>query len=138
MMNICYLSKLIPNKTKVFKIENLSIENKKTLILSNLEPGRRLYINVLAQNLKTKELITFQTTEIFTGGGRRFWWRLFRNLFIIGLVIALIIFINKYRKAREELIFLKGEAVAKTEREMSGYSGYDSEAIKYSTLGSGD
>ena len=137
MMNICYLSKLIPNKTKVFKIENLSIENKKTLILSNLEPGRRLYINVLAQNLKTKELITFQTTEIFTGGGRRFWWRLFRNLFIIGLIIALIIFINKYRKAREELIFLKGEAVAKTEREMSGYSGYDSEAIKYSTLGSG-
>ena len=45
----------------------------------------------------------------------------------------------KYRKAREELIFLKGEAVAKTEREFAGMNtgNYSSQGIKYSTLSSG-
>jgi hypothetical protein len=139
MANICYLSRLTLDKDRIFKIESLSVENKNALILSDLDPGQIYYINVLAQNKKTKELITFHPIEVFTGGRRpRFWWSILRNIFIIGLFIFLCIFMYKYRKAREELIFLKGEAVAKTEREFAGMSSgkYSSQGIKYSTLSS--
>ena len=140
MMNICYLSRLIPNKTRIFKVDNIKSEKNNSLILSNLDHGNRYYITVLAQNTKTKEILTFHPIEVFTGGRRRgFWFKLFRNLILIALIILLGIYINKYRQAKEELIFLKGEAVAKTTREMSGMSSmnYDSQGIKYSTLGSG-
>ena len=140
MMNICYLSRLIPNKTKIFKVESITAEKNNAIILSNLEPGNRFYISVLAQNTKTKEILTFHPIEIFTGGRRRgFWYRIFRNIILIALVIFLGIYIYKYRQAREELIFLKGEAIARTSREMSGMSSmnYDSQGVKYSTLGSG-
>ena len=137
--NICYLSRLSPNDKKVFRLESLSIENKNSLIISDLIPGNKYYINVLAQNTKTKELITFHPIEIFTGGRHpMFWWSVIRNIFIVGLIIILIYYVYKYRKAREELVFLKGEAVAKTEKEFSGInSGYNSQSYKYSTLGSG-
>ena len=138
MANICHLSRLTPDKEKVFKLESLTVENKKALIISDLEPGNTYYINVLVQNLKTKELLTFHPIEVFTGGRHpRFWWHLFRNIFIVGLIIFLFVFIYKYRKTREELIFLKGEAVAKTEREFAGMNRGGYEGVKYSTLSSG-
>jgi hypothetical protein len=140
MMNICYLSRLIPNKTRIFKVDSITSEKNNALILSNLEPGNQIYISVLAQNTKTKEILTFHPIEIFAGGRRHgYWYRLFRNIILIALIIFLGIYIYKYRQAREELIFLKGEAVAKTSREMTGMSSmnYDSQGIKYSTLGSG-
>ena len=140
MGNICYLSRIELDKNRIFKIENLSIENKNSLIVSDLEPGHTYYINVLVQNLKTKELITFHPIEVFTGGRRPIrWWSLIRNIIIVGLFVFLCVFMYKYRKAREELIFLKGEAVAKTEREFAGMNtgNYNSQGIKYSTLSSG-
>jgi hypothetical protein len=140
MENICRLSRLVPDKDRIFKLSSLTVENKNSLIVSDLEPGQTYYLNILVQNLKTKELLTFHPFEVQTWGRHpRFWKRLLRNLIIIGLIILLCFFIYKYRKAREELIFLKGEAVARTEREFAGMNtgGYDSYGIKYSTLGSG-
>jgi hypothetical protein len=140
MMNICYLSRLTPSKEGVFKIDSITSEKNNAIILSNLVPGNRYYINVLAQNTKTKELITFHPIEIFTGGRRPgFWWDWIRNIFFICLFIILIWYIYKYRRARDELTFLKGEAIAKSEREMTEMNSVsnDSRGIKYSTLGSG-
>ena len=138
--NICYLSKYANSENNVFQIESLSTENKNSLIISNLEPGKIYYINVLVQNTKTKELITFHPIEIFTGGRRpRYWWRFSRNILIICLIIILIFYIYKYRKTKEELIFLKGEAQTKTQSEMYGFDSmkYNPQSIKYSTLGTG-
>ena len=140
MMNICYLSRLTPSKDRIFKIDSITSEKNNAIILSNLVPGNRYYINVLAQNTKTKELITFHPIEIFTGGRRPgFWWDWIRNIFFVCLFIILVWYIYKYRRARDELVFLKGEAIAKTETEMAGMSSVsnNSHGIKYSTLGSG-
>ena len=138
--NICFLSRLTPNQNEIFKMESLSIENKNSLIISDLEPGNRYYINVLAQNTKTKELITFQPIEIISGGGnRRFWWRFIRNIFILCIILVLIYYIYKYRQARDELVFLRGEAMTKTESDFAGFGSmrYGSEGVKYTNLGSG-
>ena len=135
MGSVCYLSRLIPNETTIFKLEGLSIENKTSLILKNLEPGQIYYINVLAQNLRTKELITFHPIEVFAGGRRSVFWRFINIIFIFGLIAFLLYYIYKYKKTQEELVFIKGDALPRSETEMSSY-GYESKTVKYSGLGS--
>ena len=136
MGSICYLSRLTPNDKKIFKIENMYVENKTSLILKNLEPGNRYYINVLAQNLKTKELLAFQPIEVFTGGMHRHYRHFFRTIFILGLICGLIYFAYKYKKTKDELIFLKGDALPKTESDIRNM-GYEAPKVKYTGLGSG-
>ena len=135
MGSICYLSRLIPNKTKIFKIESLTVENQSSLILKELEPGNRYFINVLVQNIKTNELITFRPIEVYAGGRGFSFSKSIYYFVIIGLIIFLVIFIYKYLKAKDELIFLKGDTLPRTEAEMSNF-GYNSKTIEYSGLGS--
>ena len=135
MGSVCFLSRVISNKTKIFKIESMSIENKNSLILKDLEPGNRYYINVLAQNIKTKELITFHPIEVFTGGMRPIFWKSFSFICIIVLTLILAYYIRKYRRAQDELIFLKGDTLTRSEFELDSY-GDDSKNVQYSGLGS--
>ena len=136
MGSICYLSRIALDDNKIFKIESMSVENKTSLILKNLIPGNRYYINVLAQNLKTKELIAFHPIEVFTGGMHPHYRHIFRSLFVVGLIIGLIYFAYQYKKTKEELIFLKGDALPKSAREIKEM-GYESPNVKYTGLGSG-
>ena len=135
MGSICYLSRLTPDENKIFKIESMTIENKTSLILKNLIPGNRYYINVLAQNLKTKELIAFHPIEVFTGGWHPNKRRYMRMIFIIGLIIGLIYFAYKYKKTNDELVFLKGDAYPRTQSEIQNM-GYEAPNVKYTGLGS--
>ena len=136
MGSICYLSRIALDDNKIFKIESMSVENKTSLILKNLIPRNRYYINVLAQNLKTKELIAFHPIEVFTGGMHPHYRHIFRMIFVAGLILGLIYFAYQYKKAKEELIFLKGDALPKSAREIKEM-GYESPNIKYTGLGSG-
>jgi hypothetical protein len=136
MGSICYLSRIALDDNKIFKIESMSVENKTSLILKNLIPGNRYYINVLAQNLKTKELIAFHPIEVFTGGMHPHYRHIFRMIFVVGLILGLIYFAYQYKKTKEELIFLKGDALPKSAREIKEM-GYESPNVKYTGLGSG-
>ena len=135
MGSICYLSRLTPREDRVFKIESMAIENKTSLILKNLIPGNRYYINVLAQNLKTKEFISFHPIEVFTGGMHPHYINFFKIIFMLGLIIGLIYFAYKYKKTKDELVFLKGDAYPRTESEIRNM-GYESPNVKYTGLGS--
>ena len=136
MGSICYLSRVESNKSHIFKIESMSIINKTSLILKDLDYGSTYYINVLAQNLKTQELIAFQTIEVFTGGIKPLFWRVLTFLIIIGLTIILLYFFYKYKTTQEELIFLRGDTLPKTQYEMGNYGYNNSNTVKYSGLGS--
>ena len=48
----------------------------------------------------------------------------------------LLYYFYQYKKAQDELIFIKGDALPRSETEMTGY-GYESKTVKYSGLGSG-
>ena len=136
MGSICYLSKLTPNENKIFKLENLVVSNKSSLILQDLIPRQTYYINVLVQNIRTKELITFRPIEVYSGGSNPYFWRFINFVVVFGLIAFLLYYIYKYKKAQDELIFIKGDAIPRSETEMSGY-GYESKTVKYSGLGSG-
>ena len=135
MGSICYLSRLTPREDRVFKIESMAVENKTSLILKNLIPGNRYYINVLAQNLKTKELIAFHPIEVYAGGVHPHYKNFFRIILMLGLIIGLIYFAYKYKTTKDELVFLKGDAYPKTENEIRNM-GYESPNVKYTGLGS--
>ena len=66
---------------------------------------------------------------------RPFFWKYFSFGLILLLFVLLTYFIIKYRKANDELIFLRGDTIPKTAYEMGGY-GYDSKNIHYSGLSS--
>ena len=136
MGSICYLSRITTNKEEIFKIESMTVENNSALILKDLEPGNRYYINILAQNTKTKELIAFHPIEVYAGGKTTFFWRSIYFILISVLIIILIYYINKYKKANSELIFLRGDTLPRTEMEMDNY-GYNSKNVQYTGLGSG-
>ena len=114
----------------------MTVENNSALILKDLEPGNRYYINILAQNTKTKELIAFHPIEVYAGGKTTFFWRSIYFILISVLIIILIYYINKYKKANSELIFLRGDTLPRTEMEMDNY-GYNSKNVQYTGLGSG-
>ena len=135
MGSICYLSRLTPREDRVFKIESMAVENKTSLILKNLIPGNRYYINVLAQNLKTKELIAFHPIEVYAGGVHPHYKNFFRIILMLGLIIGLIYYAYKYKTTKDELVFLKGDAYPKTEHEIRNM-GYESPNVKYTGLGS--
>jgi hypothetical protein len=48
----------------------------------------------------------------------------------------LLYYFYQYKKAQDELIFIKGDALPRSETEMTGH-GYESKTVKYSGLGSG-
>ena len=135
MGSICYLSRLSPREDRIFKIESMAIENKTSLILKNLIPGNRYYINVLAQNLKTKELISFHPIEVFAGGIHPHYINFFKVIIMLGLIIGFIYFAYKYKMTKDELVFLKGDAYPRTESEIRNM-GYESPNVKYTGLGS--
>ena len=56
-------------------------------------------------------------------------------MIIIGLIAFLSYYIYKYKKTQDELVFIKGDALPRSETEMSSY-GYESKTVKYSDLGS--
>ena len=139
--NICFLSKVANNEKSeedVIKIDNMRVENESALIIENLEYRKKYYINILVQNTKTKELITFQPLAIITGGYLPFpIWRTFLIIFIaIILSAALFIYIVKYRRAQSELAYYGVDSLPKKEIEMRGFnSGGGYERIRYSGLG---
>ena len=135
MGSVCYLSRLSPNETEIFKLEGLTVWNNSYLFLKNLEPGQIYYINILAQNLITKELIAFNPIEVYAGGSSSPFWRFINFMVVFGLIAVLCYYIYKYKKTHNELVFIKGDALPRSEAEMSSY-GYESKTVKYSGLGS--
>ena len=134
MGSICFLSKVISNKSEIFKIDNVALLNNSSLILKDLDPGSSYYINILVQNMRTKELIAFHPIEVFTGGKSNI-GRFIINLILLVLIIIILIYIYKYKHVKDELIFLRGDTLPKTDMEMENYR-LDSK-VQYTGLGSG-
>ena len=60
--SICYLGHFMDEKeqTNIYLLKNIQINDKNEYLMNNINPGKPLYINVLARNIKTNELILFK------------------------------------------------------------------------------
>ena len=108
MESTCYLIKLM-QKNITQKYKNIQIEfddKKKIFKIAGLEGGKEYYMNILASNLNTGEVITYKPVKIVSSLTTR---RLKVALFIF-LIIMLILFLFAafyvYRKYRIQKIEL--------------------------------
>jgi hypothetical protein len=133
--NVCFLSRFVPSENTVFYLEDMKVSNKKALIISGLGYRNQYYIGVLVQNINTRELIAFDPIVIWSGGYLPFplWQTILTNLIIVVLVIAIIVYIKKYRTVKVEIKEIKGEALPKSEFEMPSIG--MTQGIRYSGIG---
>ena len=133
--NVCFLSRFVPSENTVFYLEDMKISNKKALIISGLGYRNQYYIGVLIQNIYTRELIAFDPIVVWSGGYLPFslWQTILTNVIIIGLIVAIIIYVRKYRTVKIEIKEIKGEALPKSEFEMPSIG--MTQHISYSGIG---
>jgi len=101
MESVCYLSRLNKNETLV---ETKDLADKIHATISNLKTDNKYYINVLAKNLDTNDVIAFQPVEIITRG------RSLPTPIIVMIVVAILVliflvwyFYRKYKFTNEVL-----------------------------------
>ena len=116
MESTCYLTKLRQKRTNK-KFESVKIEfNEKDKIfkVTGLEGGKEYYMNILAENDKTGEIITYKPVKIVASVATR---RL-KVFLIIFLVVIFIIFLymaftvyRKYRIQKIELNYVEDQNI---------------------------
>ena len=133
--NVCFLSRFVPSENTVFYLEDMKVSNKKALIISGLGYRNQYYIGVLVQNVNTRELIAFDPIVVWSGGYLPFplWQTILTNIIIIILIVAIIVYIRKYRTVKVEIKEIKGEALPKSEFEMPSIG--MTQGIRYSGIG---
>ena len=133
--NVCFLSRFVPSENTVFYLEDMKVSNKKALIISGLGYRNQYYIGVLVQNVNTRELIAFDPIVVWSGGYLPFplWQTILSNVIIIILIVAIIVYIKKYRTVKVEIKEIKGEALPKSEFEMPSIG--MTQGIRYSGIG---
>ena len=136
--NICYLSQILnkkegtyfnatTNKNEIFVIRNIPLNYRNEYIISNLGNDEKIYINILARNLKTNELTVYKPLEGITGSNSS----ILKKMMISFLVIIILTIIGyvAYNFYRENLYNdFQSPAVPKISTEMgalnTGKGGY--------------
>ncbi len=140
MESVCYLSAMskVYGEKKLYK--NIKMKNGH-IYIKGLKPGTRYFLNLLAQNPKTHELITFKPIQVESGsamsGG---------SLFLIILLVVAVIaigglafyFYKRFKTTQTVLRYEQNDitrmaSVPKTEAEMANIANKN-ERVKYSTL----
>ncbi|MCQ2815915.1 MAG: hypothetical protein MJ252_01495 [archaeon] len=141
MESVCYLSEMAANSTNEKKLyKNIKMKHGK-IYIKGLKSGASYYLNLLAQNPRTGELITFKPMQVYSG-------TFFSSIsgFTIFLVILIILvlaglvyyFYKRFKSTEAALRFEENDLgrmahIPKATAEMANIS-QDSERIKYSTL----
>ena len=133
--NVCFLSRFIPSEDTIFYIEDIKLSKKKALIISGLGYRNQYYIGILMQNANTRELFAFDPIVIWSGGFLPYpiWEIVLTICIILATLVALIIFIIKYRNIHQEIVEIKGDALPKNESDM--FRNPSSDHIRYSGIG---
>ena len=114
MESTCYLTKLHQkdNNKKFEKIEIKFDENKKIFKIIGLEGGKEYYMNILAKNEKTGEVITYKPVKIVASVASRrlkvFLTIFLAILFIVFLYMAFTVY-RKYRVKRIEMNYIEDQ-----------------------------
>ncbi len=114
---------------------------KGKIYIKGLKSGTKYYINLLAENPKTKELITFKPLQVISGTffSNISGWVIFLAIAIVIVLTVLVIYFYKRFKSTEAVLKYEENdlnrmaRVPRSEAEMANMS-HSQEKVKYSTL----
>ena len=108
--NICYLSQILNNNedstyfnissngNEIYIIRNIYLNEKNEYIIENLGTNEIIYINVLARNLRTNELIAYVPFSGITNKSSSKIFNLFLSFIIIGVLVIVVYYGFDYIK----------------------------------------
>ena len=107
--NICYLSQILnknedtyfnttSNGNEIYIIKNIFLNEKNEYIINNLGTNEVIYINVLARNLKTNELIAYVPFSGLSTKSSSTIYKLFLSFIIIGALFMIVYYGFDYIK----------------------------------------
>ena len=93
--SICYLGHFMDEKeeTSIYLLKNIQINDKNEYLMDNINPEKPIYINVLARNIKTNELILFKPIKGFLKPSKL---STFLSVTVAIIFICLIMYISWY------------------------------------------
>lgn len=139
MESVCYLSEMSKDTQQKKLYKNIKIKNGK-IIVKGLKSGQSYYVNILAENPKTKELITFKPIQVISGNLLSSFSGWLLVLLIVGVVAlggASFYLYKRLKITQAELSYENNDLnrlgnLSRPETEMGNIS--SSNNIKYSSL----
>lgn len=137
MESVCYLTNMTKrSESKLYK--NIKVVNNNTIIIKGLSPKEKYYVNILAENIITRELITFKPILIVSGGSMPGWIIIAFVLILIGVISVAIFFYKKYIITKKILKYETSDVrnmseIPKTEAELANIV-QQREKVKYVNL----
>ena len=124
------------SESKLYK--NIKVVNNNTIIIKGLSPKEKYYVNILAENIITRELITFKPILIVSGGSMPGWIIIAFVLILIGVISVAIFFYKKYIITKKILKYETSDVrnmseIPKTEAELANIV-QQREKVKYVNL----
>ena len=100
--SICYLGNLLQkNETnEINYIKNIQLNEKNEYVIDNIEYDKIFYINILARNLKSNELILYNSIKTIMNKPNNFYRYLSYVIAIITLCIIIYISYHYYQKEK--------------------------------------
>ena len=117
MESICYLTREFDNVDPLRFYRDIQM-NKDNELVIQIQPGVEYYINILAQNIKTNEIITFKPISIMSPKTYNIPYGLI--LFLIAFIICVAIIYYCLKKKHIDYVSYDSEtSQVKTASEMS-------------------
>ena len=124
--SFCYLGHILEknDESEIKLIKNAKLNDKNEFLVNNIDYGRQIFINVLARNIKTSELILYKPIKgrLVTSTSTKV-IALFIALFLVGIIV----FISSTYYNEKNLEGYK----------LAGSSDMRSEDIRYTNINSG-
>ena len=123
--SFCYLGHILEknDENEVKLIRDVKLNEKNEIVVNNIDFGKRIYINVLARNKKTNEMILYKPIK----------WRIgaimatkIIALFVALFLVGIIIFISSSYFNEKNLDGYKIASISETRSDDIRYSNIDS------------
>ena len=122
MESVCYLTRYFDKVDPKKFFRNVNINKNNEISIKDIKKGQSYYVNILAKNSKTNELITFKPIVVTYGNSLFSYWKITAMIILIILIVLGLIYLIK-RIRRVEVLAKEvqnaSSTTVKTDTEMT-------------------
>ena len=123
MESVCYLIRFFDNVDPKRTYRNININKNNEINIKEIKKGQTYYVNILAKNIETNEIISFKPIVVIYGNSILSYWKIVLIIIIIiCIILGLIYLIKKIRKVEileKEVQNVSNTSTTKSSSEMT-------------------